>query len=159
MTIHPDPKIGHIHLRVSNIDKALSFYCDILGFELTQRIGDQAAFISAGGYHHHIGLNTWESRDGTPPPNGHTGLYHTAILFPNRLELAKALKKLIDEKYPLQGAADHGVSEAIYLADPDGNGVELYSDKPPDEWPRKRNGKLDMVSLPLDFDGLLAELN
>lgn len=159
MSIHPDTKIGHIHLKVSNIDKALSFYCDILGFEVIQRIGDQAAFISAGGYHHHIGLNTWESRDGTPPPNGHTGLYHTAILFPNRIELAKALKKLIDEKYPLQGAADHGVSEAIYLADPDGNGVELYSDKPRDEWPRKRNGELDMVTLPLDFDGLLAELN
>ncbi len=159
MSIHPNTKIGHIHLKVSNIDKALSFYCDILGFELTQRIGDQAAFISAGGYHHHIGLNTWESRDGTPPPNGHTGLYHTAILFPNRLELAKALKKLIDEKYLLQGAADHGVSEAIYLADPDGNGVELYSDKPRDEWPRKQNGDLDMVTLPLDFDGLLAELN
>lgn len=158
MSIHPDTKIGHIHLKVSNIDKALSFYCDILGFELTQRIGDQAAFISAGGYHHHIGLNTWESRDGTPPPNGHTGLYHTAILFPNRLELAKALKKLIDEKYPLQGAADHGVSEAIYLADPDGNGVELYYDKPRDEWPRKQNGELDMVTLPLDIDGLLAEL-
>ena len=158
MSIHPDTKIGHIHLKVSNIDKALSFYCDILGFKLTQRIGDQAAFISAGGYHHHIGLNTWESRDGTPPPNGHTGLYHTAILFPNRVELAKALKKLIDEKYPLQGAADHGVSEAIYLADPDGNGVELYSDKPRDEWPRKQNGELDMVTLPLDIDGLLAEL-
>ena len=158
MSIHPDTKIGHIHLKVSNIDKALSFYCDILGFELTQRIGDQAAFISAGGYHHHIGLNTWESRDGTPPPNGHTGLYHTAILFPNRLELAKALKKLIDEKYPLQGTADHGVSEAIYLDDPDGNGVELYSDKPRDEWPRKQNGDLDMVTLPLDIDGLLAEL-
>ncbi len=158
MSIHPETKIGHIHLKVSNIDKSLSFYCDILGFEVSQRIGDQAAFISAGSYHHHIGLNTWESRDGTPPPNGHTGLYHTAILFPNRLELAKALKKLIDEKYPLQGAADHGVSEAIYLADPDGNGVELYSDKPRDEWPRKQNGELDMVTLPLDIDGLLAEL-
>ena len=159
MSIHPDTKIGHIHLKVSNIDKSLSFYCDLLGFEVIQRIGDQAAFISAGGYHHHIGLNTWESRDGTPPPNGHTGLYHAAILFPNRLELAKALKKLIDEKYPLQGAADHGVSEAIYLADPDGNGVELCFDKPRDEWPRRRNGELDMVTLPLDFDGLLAELN
>ena len=159
MSIHPETKIGHIHLKVSNIDKALSFYCDILGFEVIQRIGDQAAFISAGGYHHHIGLNTWESRDGTPPPNGHTGLYHTAILFPNRLELAKALKKLIDEKYPVQGAADHGVSEAIYVADPDGNGVELYSDRPRNEWPKKQNGELDMVTLPLDFDGLLAELN
>ena len=159
MSIHPDTKIGHIHLKVSNIDKALSFYCEILGFEVIQRIGDQAAFISAGGYHHHIGLNTWESRDGTAPPDGHTGLYHTAILLPNRLELAKALKKLIDEKYPLQGAADHGVSEAIYLADPDGNGVELCADKPRDKWPRKQNGELDMVTLPLDFDRLLAELN
>ena len=159
MSIHPDTKIGHIHLKVSNIDKALSFYCDLLGFQVIQRVGDQAAFISAGGYHHHIGLNTWESKDGTPPPNGHTGLYHTAILFPNRLELAKTLKKLMDEEYPLQGAADHGVSEAIYLADPDGNGVELCADKPRDEWPRKQNGELEMVTLPLDFDGLLAELN
>ena len=159
MGIHPDTRIGHVHLKVADLDRALSFYRDLLGFELIQKIGDQAAFISAGGYHHHIGLNTWESKEGTPPPPGHTGLYHTAILYPNRKELAKALKTLLNADYPLQGAADHGVSEAIYLADPDGNGVELYYDKPEELWPRKQNGELDMFTKSLDIDNLLSEIS
>ena len=159
MSIHPDTRIGHVHLKVADLERALSFYRDLLGFELIQKIGDQAAFISAGGYHHHIGLNIWESKGGTPPPPGHTGLYHTAILYPNRKELAKALKTLLNADYPLQGAADHGVSEAIYLADPDGNGVELYYDKPEELWPRKQNGELDMFTKSLDIDNLLAEIS
>ena len=159
MGIHPDTRIGHVHLKVADLERALSFYRDLLGFELIQKIGDQAAFISAGGYHHHIGLNTWDSEGGTPPPPGHTGLYHTAILYPNRKELAKALKTLLNADYPLQGAADHGVSEAIYLADPDGNGVELYYDKPEELWPRKQNGELDMFTKSLDIDNLLAEIS
>ena len=159
MSIHPDTRIGHVHLKVADLERALSFYRDLLGFELIQKIGDQAAFISAGGYHHHIGLNIWESKGGTPPPPGHTGLYHTAILYPNRKELAKALKTLLNADYPLQGAADHGVSEAIYLADPDGNGVELYYDKPKDKWPRKQNGELDMFTKSLDIDNLLSEIS
>lgn len=159
MSIHPDTKIGHVHLKVADLDRALSFYHDLLGFELIQKIGNQAAFISAGGYHHHIGLNTWESERGTAPPPGHTGLYHTAILYPNRKELAKALKKLMATNYPLQGSADHGVSEAIYLADPDGNGVELYYDKPKEKWPRKQNGELEMFTKPLDTDDLLLEIS
>ena len=157
MSIHPDTRIGHVHLKVADLERALSFYRDLLGFELIQKIGDQAAFISAGGYHHHIGLNTWDSEGGTPPPPGHTGLYHTAILYPNRKELAKALKTLLNADYPLQGAADHGVSEAIYLADPDGNGVELYYDKPKEKWPRKQNGELEMFTKSLDIDNLLSE--
>ncbi len=159
MGIHPDTRIGHVHLKVADLERALSFYRDLLGFELIQKIGDQAAFISAGGYHHHIGLNIWESKGGTPPPPGHTGLYHTAILYPNRKELAKALKTLLNADYPLQGAADHGVSEAIYLADPDGNGVELYYDKPEELWPRKQNGELDMFTKSLDIDNLLSEIS
>ena len=159
MSIHPDTKIGHIHLKVADIERALSFYRNLLGFELNQKIGNQAAFISAGGYHHHIGLNTWESDGGTPPPPGHTGLYHTAILYPNRTELAKALKALLNANYPLQGAADHGVSEAIYLSDPDGNGVELYYDKPKKNWPRKENGELEMFTKSLDIDDLLSEIS
>lgn len=159
MPAHPETRIGHVHLKVADIERSLEFYRDLLGFEVTQRIGDQAAFLSLGGYHHHIGLNTWESKGGTPPPIGHTGLYHTAILFPSRVELAKTLKKLIDAEYPLQGAANHGVSEAIYLTDPDGNGVEIYADKPEDEWPRNAEGDLEMVTLSLDIEGLLAEIN
>lgn len=159
MGIHPDTRIGHVHLKVADLERALSFYRDLLGFELIQKIGDQAAFISAGGYHHHIGLNTWDSEGGTPPPPGHTGLYHTAILYPNRKELAKALKTLLNADYPLQGAADHGVSEAIYLADPDGNGVELYYDKPKEKWPRKQNGELEMFTKSLDIDNLLSEIS
>lgn len=159
MGIHPDTRIGHVHLKVADLERALSFYRDLLGFELIQKIGDQAAFISAGGYHHHIGLNTWESKGGTPPPPGHTGLYHTAILYPNRKELAKALKSLLNADYPLQGAADHGVSEAIYLADPDGNGVELYYDKPEELWPWKENGDLEIFTKSLDIDNLLSEIS
>ena len=159
MSIHPDTRIGHVHLKVADLDRALSFYSDLLGFELNQKIGNQVAFISAGEYHHHIGLNTWESEGGTAPPPGRTGLYHTAILYPNRKELAKALKKLIAANYPLQGSADHGVSEAIYLADPDGNGVELYYDKPKEKWPRKQNGGLEMFTKPLDIDDLLSEIS
>ena len=131
-------RIGHVHLKVSDLDRALAFYCGVLGFELTQRYGSQAAFISAGGYHHHIGLNTWESKGGSPPPRGSTGLYHTAILYPSRAALADALQRLIEAKIPLDGASDHGVSEALYLSDPDGNGVELYWDRPEPQWPRNR---------------------
>ncbi len=151
-------KIGHVHLKVSDIDKALSFYKDLLGFEITQRYGTQAVFISAGGYHHHIGLNTWYSKNGKPAPQNTTGLFHTAILYPTRKDLAVAVKRLIDAKYPLTGASDHGVSEAIYLNDPDGNGVELYWDKPKEQWPFDAAGNLTMVTEPLDLHGLLNEL-
>ena len=150
-------RIGHVHLKVADIDRALAFYCGVLGFDLMQRIGQQAAFISAGGYHHHIGLNTWESRGGSPPPPGTTGLYHLAILYPNRAELAKALQRLIDGKIPLDGASDHGVSEALYLRDPDDNGVELYWDRPQQEWPHTADGKLAMFTHRLDLANLLAE--
>jgi catechol 2,3-dioxygenase len=150
--------IGHVHLKVADIDRALGFYCDVLGFELQQRIGDQAAFVSAGGYHHHIGLNTWESRGGSPPPPGTTGLYHFAIRYPTRRALADAVRRLLDADVPPQGASDHGVSEAIYLSDPDGNGIELYCDRPEEQWPR-RNGEVAMFSGPLDVEGLLAELD
>lgn len=156
--IHPDVRIGHAHLKVADIERAIAFYRDVLGFELMERFGDQAAFLSAGGYHHHIGLNTWESRGGTPPPPGYTGLYHIAILYPNRRELARALKRLFDHGVSITGASDHGVSEAIYLNDVDGNGIELYADRPRDEWPI-RNGQLRMISRPLDLGGLLAELD
>ena len=146
-----------MHLKVSNLDRALAFYCGVLGFGLEQRFGTSAAFISAGGYHHHIGLNTWESEGGSPPPAGSTGLYHVAILYPSRAELADALRRLIAAKVPLDGASDHGVSEALYLHDPDNNGVELYWDRPRDEWPRDAKGGLAMYTRPLDLQGLLAE--
>jgi len=156
-TLSPSVRIGHVHLKVADLDRALAFYCGVLGFELMQRFGTQAAFISAGGYHHHIGLNTWESRGGTPPAPGTTGLYHTAILYPDRATLADALRRLIAAGIPLEGAADHGVSEALYLRDPDQNGVELYRDRPAAEWPRTDTGELAMFSHPLDLDALLAE--
>src|ERR1700716_796918 len=150
-------RIGHVHLKVADLDRALGFYCGVLGFELMQRLGSQAAFISAGGYHHHIGLNTWESRGGSPPPAGTTGLYHVAILYPERRALADALKRLIRAGIQLDGAADHGVSEALYLRDPDNNGLELYWDRPEDSWPRGPKGELAMFTVPLDIDDLLRE--
>ena len=153
--IHPQTRIGHVHLRVADLDRALHFYRDILGFELTQRYGTQAAFLSAGGYHHHIGLNTWESLGGKPPAPGTTGLYHLAILYPTRAELADALQRLIDHNIPLDGASDHGVSEALYLRDPDDNGVELYWDRPKQQWPHDANGNLAMVTHSLDLQDLL----
>jgi catechol 2,3-dioxygenase len=155
--IHPETRIGHVHLKVADIERSLAFYCGVLGFELLQRFGTGAAFISAGGYHHHIGLNTWESLGGKPPPPGSTGLFHVAILYPNRAELADALARLIAAKIPLDGAADHGVSEALYLRDPDQNGVELYVDRPREEWPRGPKGELAMYTRGLDLDALLAE--
>jgi catechol 2,3-dioxygenase len=150
--------IGHVHLKVADLDRALGFYCGVLGFELTQRMGTEAAFVSAGGYHHHIGLNTWESRGGSPPPPGRTGLYHLAIRYPDRRTLADAFQRLQRAGVRLDGAADHGVSEALYLRDPDGNGVELYRDRPSDEWPRAPGGGLAMVTQPLDLGALLKEL-
>lgn len=155
--LHPKVGIGHIHLKVSDLDRALGFYRDILGFEVTQRFGGQAAFLSAGGYHHHIGLNTWESAGGSPPAPGATGLYHLAILYPTRAELADGLRRVLEAKIPLDGASDHGVSEAIYLRDPDGNGVELYWDRPRAEWPRTPDGGLAMFTHPLDLKALLKE--
>ena len=149
-------RIGHVHLKVANLDRALAFYCGVLGFELTQRLGAGAAFVSAGGYHHHIGLNTWESAGGTPPPPGTTGLYHLAILYPTRADLADALRRVQRAGLPLEGAADHGVSEALYLRDPDENGVELYRDRPPEQWPRTPDGQLAMFTHPLDLGKLLA---
>ena len=156
-SIDPRVGIGHVHLKVADLERALAFYHGALGFEITQRLGDQAAFLSAGGYHHHIGLNTWESRGGSPPARGTTGLYHVAILYPDRAELADALRRLVDAGIRLDGAADHGVSEALYLRDPDGNGVELYRDRPQDDWPRTPDGELAMVTEPLDLTALLAE--
>jgi catechol 2,3-dioxygenase len=156
--IHPDVRIGHVHLKVSDLERAVAFYRDVLGFEVTTRYGTQAAFLAAGGYHHHIGLNIWESRGGTPPPPGHTGLFHVAILYPDRRELARALQRLIAGGVPIAGASDHGVSEAIYLSDPDGNGLELYVDRPRAEWPVV-NGELRMTTGPLDVAGLLATLD
>lgn len=153
--IDPGVRIGHVHLKVADLERALAFYGGVLGFELTQRYGSQAAFLSAGGYHHHIGLNTWESRGGQPPPRGATGLYHAAVLYPTRAALADALRRLRQAGIPLDGAADHGVSEALYLRDPDGNGVELYWDRPPAQWPRKADGSLDMFTHPLDLEDLL----
>ncbi len=150
-------RIGHVHLKVADLQRALDFYVGVLGFELTQKYGDQAAFISAGGYHHHIGLNTWESLGGSPPPPGSTGLYHTAVLYPTRAALADALRRLIAAKIPLDGASDHGVSEALYLRDPDQNGVELYWDRAQDQWPRDAKGGLAMTTARLDLQGLLAE--
>ena len=157
-TIHPEARIGHVHLTVSNLERALRFYRDALGFEVTQRHGSSVVFLSAGGYHHHIGLNTWAGEAASPPPAGRTGLYHFAILYPSRRDLARAFKRLFDHGVRIDGASDHGVSEAIYLRDPDGNAIELYRDRPPDQWPRV-NGKLRMTTKPLDLDGLLAELN
>lgn len=156
-SIHPAVRIGHVHLKVSDLERALAFYCGVLGFELTQRYGTQAAFVSAGGYHHHIGLNTWESRGGKAPPRGTTGLFHVAILYPDRASLADALRRLIQHRVPLDGASDHGVSEALYLHDPDGNGLELYVDRDPALWPRNAKGELDMVTDALDLEALLAE--
>jgi catechol 2,3-dioxygenase len=150
-------RIGHVHLKVADLDRALKFYCGVLGFELQQRLGSQAAFISAGGYHHHIGLNTWESKGGSPPPAGATGLYHLAILYPTRALLANALRRVLAAGIELEGASDHGVSEAIYLRDPDGNGVELYRDRPREQWPRTADGGLTMFTHRLDLDSLLAE--
>ena len=156
--IDPRVDIGHVHLKVADIERSLDFYSGVLGLELQQRMGDQAAFISAGGYHHHIGLNTWESRGGTPPPRGHTGLYHTAIRYPDRKTLADALRRVVEAGIPLEGASDHGVSEALYLRDPDGNGIELYRDRPREEWPQPAEGEsVAMFSRPLDLDALLAE--
>ena len=154
---HPDTRVGHIHLKVADLDRAIAFYSGVLGFELQQKFGSQAAFLSAGGYHHHIGLNTWESRGATPPPPGHTGLYHTAFLYPDRASLGDALRRVVEAGIPLDGAADHGVSEAIYLRDPDGNGVELYRDRPEADWPRDAKGNLSMVNSPLDLQALLDE--
>lgn len=155
--VHPETRIGHVHLKVADLDRAIGFYSGVLGFELQQKYGTQAAFLSAGGYHHHIGLNTWESRGGTPAPRGHTGLYHTAFLYPDRAQLADALRRVLDAGIEIDGAADHGVSEAIYLRDPDGNGVELYRDRPEADWPRDAEGVLAMVNAPLDLDKLLSE--
>jgi catechol 2,3-dioxygenase len=155
--IHPGVGIGHVHLKVADLDRSLAFYCGLLGFSLKQRYGTQAAFIAAGGYHHHIGLNTWQSRGGRPPAPGTTGLFHAAILYPDRAALADALKRLAEARWPLEGASDHGVSEALYLNDPDGNGLELYRDRPENEWPRDADGALTMVTLPLDLEALLAE--
>ena len=155
--INANVRIGHVHLKVADLDRSLAFYRDVLGFEVTQRFGAQAAFLSAGGYHHHIGLNTWESAGGQPPPPGATGLYHVAILYPTRAELADALRRLLAAEVSLEGASDHGVSEAIYLRDPDNNGVELYWDKPKEQWPRSAEGGLAMFTHSLDLDALLRE--
>lgn len=154
--VHPATRIGHVHLRVSDLARSIDFYSGVLGFEVTQQYGPGAAFLSAGGYHHHIGLNTWESRGANPPPAGHTGLYHTAFLYPTRAALGDALRRVYDAGLTLDGAADHGVSEAIYLRDPDDNGVELYWDKPEAEWPRQPDGSLAMYNAPLDLKALLA---
>jgi catechol 2,3-dioxygenase len=155
--VHPQTRIGHVHLKVADLDRALAFYRDILGFELTQRMGNAAAFLSAGGYHHHIGLNTWESEGGAAPPPGTTGLYHLAILYPTRAELADALRRLVRAGIPLEGAADHGVSHALYLRDPDNNGVELYWDRPESEWPRTAAGELSMHTRRLNLQDLLDQ--
>ena len=152
----PGMRIGHVHLKVSDLARAIDFYTRVLGFEVTQRYGTQAAFLSSDGYHHHIGLNTWESLGAPPPPSHSTGLFHLAILYPDRTALAEALRRVVRHGIALEGAADHGVSEAIYLRDPDGNGVELYRDRAPDQWPRKPDGSLDMFTRPLDLDVLLA---
>lgn len=157
-TTPPQTRIGHIHLKVSNLDRALYFYRDLLGFEITTRYGSQAVFLSAGGYHHHIGLNTWHSKGMPPAPVQGVGLYHTAILYPTRKDLAIIFERLHRANYPLTGASDHGVSEALYLNDPDGNGVELYWDRPKEQWPSKADGSLEMYTIALDLEDLLAEL-
>ena len=156
-SIDPRVDIGHVHLKVADLERAVAFYSGVLGFEVTQRMGRGAAFLSAGGYHHHIGLNTWESLGGPPPAPGTTGLYHTAIRYPDRRALADALRRVVEARIPLDGAADHGVSEALYLRDPDGNGVELYWDRPREDWPRDAKGGLRMVSDPLDVESLLRD--
>ena len=155
--IDPGVRIGHVHLKVSDLERALNFYCGVLWFELQQRYGSEAAFISAGGYHHHIGLNTWESKGAGPPPPHTTGLYHSAILYPTRAALADALRRLMAVNIPLDGASDHGVSEALYLRDPDQNGIELYWDRPREQWPRTAEGKINMDTRRLDLDDLLRE--
>ena len=157
MTIDPRVDLSHVHLKVSDLDRALEFWHGVLGFEVMTRIGDQAAFLSAGGYHHHIGLNTWESKGGSPPPPGTTGLFHVAIRYPDRPALARALQKVLEAGIRLSGASDHGVSEALYLRDPDGNGVELMRDRPREEWPRQADGSFAMITAPLDVAALLAE--
>lgn len=156
-TAHPETRIGHVHLKVADLDRALTFYRDVMGFELQQTFGDQAAFLSAGGYHHHIGLNTWDSRGGSAPAPGTTGLYHTAFLYPDRAALAQALARVIDAGVEITGAADHGVSEAVYFNDPDGNGIEIYRDRPQSDWPRDAEGDLKMINTPLDLQELLAD--
>ncbi len=155
--IHPDVRVGHVHLKVADLDRAIAFYRDILGFELQQMYGTGAAFLSAGGYHHHIGLNVWESRGGTPPPPGHSGLYHVAFLYPDRKSLGAAVARVIEAGIPLDGAADHGVSEAVYLRDRDGNGIELYRDRERADWPRAADGSLAMINTPLNVEQLVAE--
>ncbi|MFL4468948.1 VOC family protein [Tateyamaria armeniaca] len=155
--VHPDTRVGHIHLKVSDLERAIHFYSDVLGFSVTQRYGTQAAFLGAGDYHHHIGLNTWHSRGAGPAPERAAGLYHAAFLFPDRASLGVALQRVLDHGTPLDGAADHGVSEAVYIRDPDGNGIELYRDRAPADWPRDANGALKMVNDPLDVPALLAE--
>ncbi|MGM9510062.1 VOC family protein [Larkinella sp. GY13] len=156
-TIPDQTRIGHVHLKVANLERALGFYCDLLGFTLVTTYGKDAAFISAGGYHHHIGLNTWYSKDGPPAPVRSAGLFHTAILYPTRRDLSVALRRLVEANYAITGASDHGVSEAIYLNDPDQNGVELYWDRPRDAWPQKPDGSLEMYTRPLDLEALLRE--
>jgi len=153
--IDAETVVGHVHLKVADLDRAIAFYSDVLGFEVTQRIGDAAAFLGAGGYHHHVGLNTWESRGGAPPPRSATGLYHVAFRYPSRTALAAAFRRLLEFKVPLDGAADHGVSEALYLRDVDGNGIELYWDRPVEEWPQDEQGRLAMFTRPLDLEDLL----
>ncbi|WP_294609525.1 VOC family protein [Roseovarius sp.] len=155
--VHPKTSIGHVHLKVADLDRAIAFYQGVLGFQLQQKFGTRAAFLSAGGYHHHLGLNTWESLGGTPAPRGHTGLYHTAFLYPDRAQLGDALRRVLKAGITIEGAADHGVSEAIYVSDPDGNGVELYRDRPEAEWPRDAQGNLAMVNDPIDLEALLAD--
>jgi catechol 2,3-dioxygenase len=157
--VSPGTRIGHVHLKVGNIERSLGFYKDILGFEITQWYGEDAVFLSAGGYHHHIGLNTWAGRNVPPAPRNTAGLFHLAILYPRRRDLAQAFRWLLEAEYPIDGASDHGVSEAIYLRDPDGNGVELAADRPEEEWPRDNDGNLAMVTRPLDVEALLAELD
>ena len=156
MKIHPEARIGHVHLTVADLDRSLAFYRDLLGFEVTARYGDEAVFLSAGGYHHHIGLNTWNGKGATPSPRGHSGIYHHAILYPSRRELANALRRILLAQYPITGAADHGVSEAIYLDDPDSIGVELYADRPRSQWVVDNDGKVEMITAPLDLEKLLA---
>lgn len=158
-SIHPQTQIGHVHLKVSDLERAIAFYRDNFGFDVMSRYGSQAAFLSAGGYHHHLGLNTWESSGGAAPQPGSTGLYHFAILYPDRKELARALKRLIDHGVAIDGASDHGVSEAIYLHDPDGNGIEIYRDRPREEWPLDAEGNQTMYTQRLDLQDLLAELS
>lgn len=155
---HPGMTIGHVHLKVSDLDRSIAFYRDVMGLDVTQKYGDQAAFLSAGGYHHHIGLNTWFSKDGPPAPQRSAGLFHVAFLYPDRAALAQAFKSVLNAAVEIEGAADHGVSEAIYFSDPDDNGIEIYRDRPEAEWPRDAQGRLDMVNAPLDFDALLREL-